>query len=60
MADVFAEVKRDLDARNELGTSLYGGPLEVIDKRDWLLEAYQEALDLVIYLRAELMRRGAI
>lgn len=57
MRDVFAEVKKDLDGRNELGKHLYGGPLDVTDRRDWLINAYEEALDLCVYLKAELMRR---
>lgn len=55
--DIFHLVKRDLDDRNELGMRQYGKTLTADDKRDFLVEAYQEALDLVVYLRAELAKR---
>lgn len=57
MTDVFDLVKQDLDSRNQLGTETYGGPMHVNDRRDWLLAAYEEALDLAVYLRAEIEKR---
>lgn len=54
--DVFAQVKADLDGRNALGRLTYGGELDPHDKRDWLINAYQEALDLCIYLKAGIIK----
>lgn len=56
--NVFDLVKRDLDDRNKQGHETYGGPLNAYDSsRDWLVSAYEEVLDLAIYLRAEIIRR---
>lgn len=41
----------DLEARREFGRKKYGDELRVTNGRDALIDAYQEALDLVIYLR---------
>jgi hypothetical protein len=59
--NVFAEVIADLVERDGIGASQHGGrELDALEVgRDWLREAYEEALDLVVYLRAELDRRGA-
>lgn len=55
---VFDLVKRDLDGRNELGKHTYGGEMNARDSsRDWLVSAYEEALDLAVYLRAEIEKR---
>ena len=40
----------DMVARHELGVQRYGVPLRVWNGRDALADAYQEALDLVVYL----------
>lgn len=45
---------RDLIARDAAGFKKYGQNLETHDGRDSLLDAYQEALDLVQYLRKAL------
>ena len=58
--DLFTEVKRDLDARNQLGYQSYGGPMEAHDGRDSIREAYEEALDLVMYLKKFLVERDGI
>lgn len=55
--DIFGLVKQDLDTRNALGHKSYGGTMCLNDSRDWLLEAYLEALDFCIYAKAELLRR---
>lgn len=44
-------VIEDLTARREFGRKKYGDELRVTNGRDALVDAYQEALDLVIYLR---------
>lgn len=50
-------VIQDMRERDELGTARYGTPLQTNNGRDHLVDAYQEALDLVVYLRAEIEER---
>ena len=45
------EVIKDLQARKELGLKRYGTYLQPHNGRDSLLDAYEEAMDLVIYLK---------
>jgi hypothetical protein len=51
-------VKQDLDERRKLGIAKYGRPLRAHNGRSGLRDAYEEALDLVQYLRQELEDRG--
>lgn len=55
--EVFALVHDDLEARNRVGRREYGGPLLTRDGRDALWDAYEEALDLVVYLRKAIWER---
>jgi hypothetical protein len=55
--DVLPLVMADLQARAEVGRQKYGTTLQVENGRDHLVDAYQEALDLVVYLRAALEAR---
>jgi hypothetical protein len=48
----------DMRARHEFGVTKYGVPLVAHSDRDHLSDAYQEALDGVVYLRAEIEKRG--
>lgn len=41
-------------ARDEMGAKKYGQRLQADDGRDHLVDAYQEALDLAVYLRQEI------
>lgn len=41
----------DMQARDRFGREKYGTPLQPFNGRDSLTDAYQEALDLVVYLR---------
>jgi len=50
-------VLADLLARAELGRRRYGVYLQADNGRDALLDAYQEALDLVVYLRQAIEER---
>lgn len=50
-------VLEDLKARREMGIAKYGRELHTHNGRDTLMDAYQEALDLVMYLRAEIEQR---
>lgn len=50
-------VMADLQARAEVGRERYGAYLETGNGRDALMDAYQEALDLCMYLRQEIEER---
>lgn len=51
-------VRADIDARERLGIARYGTKLQAGNGRDSLRDAYDEALDLVFYLRQELEERS--
>ena len=53
-------VKKDLDARVEVGKQRYGETLKAFNGRDAMLDAYQEALDLVMYLKQTLNERKTL
>ena len=55
---VLAGVVSDLIARAEMGRQKYGTCLRTHNGRDALMDAYQEALDLVMYLKQCIMERG--
>jgi len=44
-------VKADLDTRSAVGVRKYGTKLQAQNGRNALMDAYQEALDLCMYLR---------
>lgn len=50
-------VHDDLDERAALGRETYGMNLMSDNGRDHLIDAYQEALDMCMYLRAEIENR---
>jgi hypothetical protein len=49
----------DMAERKRIGTERYGTPLQAGNGRDALVDAYQEALDLVVYLRQAIEERDA-
>lgn len=55
---VWSLVIQDMTLRNQVGYEKYGTYLQVHNGRDHLIDAYQEALDLVVYLRAEIEKRN--
>lgn len=56
--DVFDAVEDDLVLREMVGFEQHKKPLLANDPgRDWLQEAYEEALDMAVYLKAEILRR---
>ena len=57
---VWELVIEDMKARDQIGRARYGTPLQVSNGRDSLADAYEEALDLVVYLRQEMERRKAL
>ena len=54
---VLPMVIKDLKSRDMIGRKKYGTTLQTKNGRDALVDAYQEALDLVMYLKQTLMER---
>ena len=52
-------VLADIHQRVEMGMEKYGTKLQTFNGRDALWDAYQEAIDLVMYLRQEIAEREA-
>ena len=50
-------VMTDMRERDQLGRRRYGVPLQPHNGRDVLVDAYQEALDLAVYLRQAIYER---
>lgn len=57
---VYALVAADARARHEFGMAKYGVPLVSDNGRDHLADAYQEALDCVVYMRAARESSGEV
>lgn len=55
--DIQALVMGDLSKRRDFGIAKYGTPLQAFNGRDALMDAYQEALDLAVYLRQAIEER---
>lgn len=55
---VWQLVIADMLERDAVGRQRYGTLLQHDNGRDHLVDAYQEALDLCVYLRAEIERRN--
>lgn len=53
--NVLPNVIKDLKLREEVGIKRYGTPLQTHNGRNSLMDAYQEALDLAMYLKQKLM-----
>ena len=47
----------DIESRKALGTRRYGTPLQPHNGRNALLDAYEESLDLAVYLKQALMEK---
>lgn len=50
----------DIEARKALGIERYGTPLQAFNGRDALRDAYEEAIDLCMYLKQSLIERGPL
>jgi len=50
-------VEKDMRRRNGFGISKYKTPLQAFNGRDALKDAYEEALDLCVYLRQVIYER---
>ena len=55
--DILPLVIADLRARDVAGRKKYGTTLQTNNGRDALVDAYQEALDLAMYLRQAIEER---
>ena len=56
-AIVLARVITDIESRADMGREKYGTYLRTDNGRDALMDAYQEAIDLVMYLGQVIMER---
>jgi hypothetical protein len=54
---VWQIVIADMQQRDATGRAKYGTPLQPFNGRDALVDAYQEALDLVVYMRQAIYER---
>lgn len=54
---VWELVINDMRERDEIGRTNYGTPLQAHNGRDPLVDAYQEALDLCVYLKQAILER---
>lgn len=52
-------VIEDMRARDAAGRATYGTPLQAHNGRNALVDAYQEVLDLAVYLRQKIEEDGA-
>lgn len=50
----------DLESRKEIGIERYGTLLRPHNGRDMLRDAYEEAMDLTIYLRGAIAERDGV
>lgn len=57
--DVQSAVIADIEARRELGIRRYGTALQPHNGRNALLDAYEEAIDLAMYLKQRLIEEAA-
>jgi hypothetical protein len=56
--DIQSLVIADIATRREVGIQRYGTPLQPHNGRDALRDAYEEALDLAMYLRQAIEERA--
>lgn len=54
LTEIIELVKQDLIDRAEMGEKKYGEKLKPFNGRSALVDAYQEALDLCMYLRQKI------
>lgn len=57
---VWSLVIKDMADRDAFGYAKYGTRLQPGNGRDFLIDAYQEALDLVVYLRGAIYERDSM
>lgn len=59
LLDVQSRVIADMESRRELGIERYGTALQPHNGRDALRDAYEEALDLAMYLKQAILERDS-
>jgi hypothetical protein len=57
--DIQSRVIADIEARRLVGIKRYGTALQPFNGRDGLTDAYEEALDLAMYLKQVIVERDA-
>lgn len=57
---IHEQVIEDMKRRAELGKASYGTYLQVNNGRDPLLDAYEEAMDMALYLKQAILERPAV
>jgi len=57
---VLAHVLEDMCMRGVEGVRKYGRPLETYNGRDALQDAYEEAMDLCMYLKQAILERDGV
>jgi hypothetical protein len=58
--DMWAEVISDMTERREFGLAKYGTPLQRWNGRNASVDAYQEVLDLIVYLRQAVTEQSTV
>lgn len=56
---VWETVIQDMHERHHMGCETYGTPLQAGNGRDSLVDAYEEALDLCVYLKQAILERDS-
>jgi hypothetical protein len=58
--DIQSRVIADIERRREVGIERYGTALQPHNGRNALIDAYEEALDLAMYLKQRLVEEGTV
>jgi hypothetical protein len=58
--DMKARVIGDMRERDKFGRDKYGVPLQAFNGRPTIIDLYQEALDITVYIRAEIEERAIL
>ncbi len=58
--EVYSLIEDDLNTRYKIGLQRYGKALQPFNERDALRDAYEEAIDLVFYLRQAIYERDNV
>lgn len=58
--DIQSQVIADIEERRQLGISRYGTALQPNNGRDALRDAYEEAIDLAMYLKQAIIERDGV
>jgi hypothetical protein len=59
-ANALRAITEDMQKRHEFGIAKYGVPFVAKNDRDHLSDAYQELLDAIVYLRAQIETLGGL